>query len=62
MKYKDRVRKDVNVPNGTKCVLDDVTNTVTFISVQGLTVIPILTMGMSDEEGVFCILDFYNYE
>jgi hypothetical protein len=62
MKYKDRARKDVSVPNGTKCVLDNDTNTVTFISVQGMTTIPILTMGMSKEEGVFCILDFYDYE
>jgi len=62
MIYKDRNKKVVNFSEDSKCIIDKLSNTVTIISVEGLTIIPILTYGMNNEEGVFCILDFYIYE
>jgi len=62
MIYKDKNKKVVNFSGDSKCIIDELSNTVTIISVEGLTIIPILTYGMNNEEGVFCILDFYIYE
>lgn len=62
MIYKDKNKKVVNFAEDSKCMIDKISNTVTIISVEGLTIIPILTYGMNNEEGVFCILDFYIYE
>ena len=62
MVYKDRNKNIVKVSSDSKFVLDELTQTVTIISVEGMITIPILTYGMNNEEGVFCILDYYNYD